>query len=187
VVFLVFSAYYVGVTTTTYVVEDSADDLITTGEAATLLGTSRQHVVDLCDRGDLPFRTAGTHRRVSRADLEELSARTQRLTRDQVRSLWLGNAIAGKLVHDPDRVLDLARRNLAQLQAVHTRGQGARWVAEWDTILRGPIDRVLETLTSRTPRARELRQNSPFAAVLTETERAEILAAFRRAHGSGRR
>jgi len=175
-----------GVATATYVLESAADDLITTGEAAKLLGTSRQHVVDLCDRGDLPFRTVGTHRRVSRADVEELSARTQRLTRDQLRSWWLGNAIAGKLVRDPARVLELAHRNLAQLQAVHTRGQGARWLAQWDTILRGPVEVVLETLTSRTPRASELRQNSPFAGVLTETERAEILAAFQRARGSGR-
>lgn len=160
---------------------------MTTGDAATLLGTSRQHVVDLCDRGHLPFRTVGTHRRVSRADVEELSARTQPLTRDQLRSLWLGNATAGKMVRDPDRFLDVARRNLARLRAVHTRGQGARWLAEWETILHGPFDQVLETLTSRTPRARELRQNSPFAGVLTETERAEILAAFRRTHTSSRR
>jgi excisionase family DNA binding protein len=184
VVFFAFSAYHVGVTTATYVLKGAADDLITTGEAAKLLGTSRQHVVDLCDRGDLPFRTVGTHRRVSRADVEELSARTQRLTRDQLRSWWLGNAVAGKLVRDPARVLELAHRNLAQLQAVHTRGQGARWLAQWDTILRGPVEVVLETLTSRTPRARELRQNSPFAGVLTERERAEILAAFARARGS---
>jgi len=187
VVFFAFNAYYVGVATATYVLEGAADDLITTGEAAKLLGTSRQHVVDLCDRGDLSFRTVGTHRRVSRADVEELSARTQRLTRDQLRSWWLGNAIAGKLVRDPARVLDLAQRNLAQLQAVHTRGQGARWLAQWDTILRGPVEVVLEALTSRTPRARELRQNSPFAGVLTERERAEVLAAFARARGSGRR
>jgi len=186
VVFFAFGAYHVGVATATYVLEGAADDLITTGEAAKVLGTSRQHVVDLCDRGDLPFRTVGTHRRVSRADVEELSARTQRLTRDQLRSWWLANAVAGKLVRDPDRVLDLAHRNLAQLQAVHTRGQGARWLAQWDTILRGPIEVVLEALTSRTPRARELRQNSPFAGVLTETERAEILVAFARARGSGR-
>jgi len=187
VVFFAFSTHCVGMTTATHVLQSEVDDLITTGEAAKLLGTSRQHVVDLCDRGDLPCRTVGTHRRVSRADLEELSARTQRLTRDQLRALWLGNAVAGKLVRDPARALDLARRNLAQLQVVHTRGQGARWLAQWDTILRGPIDVVLETLTSRTPRARELRQNSPFAGVLTETERAEVLAAFRQAYGSGRR
>jgi excisionase family DNA binding protein len=175
------------VTTSAHDLSDSATDaLITTGEAAKVLGTSRQHVVDLCDRGDLPFRTVGKHRRVSRADLEVLSARTQRLTRDQLRSLWIGNAVAGKLVRHPDRVLDLARRNLAHLRSVHTRGQGARWLAEWESILSGPVERVLETLTSRTPRARELRQNSPFAGVLTEKERAQILASFQQARAPRR-
>jgi excisionase family DNA binding protein len=163
------------------------DDLITTGEAAKLLGTSRQHVVDLCDRGDLAFSTVGTHRRVSRADLEVLSTRTRRLTRDQLRSLWLSQAIAGRLVRDPDRVLELGRRNLAHLRSVHTRGQGARWLAEWDRILNGPVGLVLETLTSPTPRARELRQNSPFAGVLTEKERLQILESFQRTGANGRR
>ena len=48
------------------------DELLTTGEAATLLNCSRQHVVDLCDRGDLPFTTVGTHRRVRRSDVEAI-------------------------------------------------------------------------------------------------------------------
>ena len=50
--------------------EAEADDLLTTGEAAKLLNSSRQHVVDLCDRGELPFTTLGTHRRVQRRDVE---------------------------------------------------------------------------------------------------------------------
>jgi hypothetical protein len=144
-------------------------------------------VVDLCDRGDLPFATVGHHRRVSRADLEVLAGRTRRLTRDQSRSLWLSQAIAGKLVGNPDRVLSQARRNLADLRSVHTRGQGARWLAEWEPILNGPIEGVLHTLTSPSPRARELRQNSPFAGVLSEKERLQVLESFQRTHLSGRR
>lgn len=164
-----------------------AVDLITTGEAAKLLGASRQHVVDLCDRGDLSFATVGCHRRVSRADVEVLSARTQRLTRDELRSLWINQAVAGKLVRDPDRVLDLARRNLAHLRSVHRRGQGARRLEEWEQILAAPVERILEVLTSRMPHARELRQNSPFAGVLTEKERAQILESFRRTRADGQR
>src|SRR6266540_6633326 len=106
-------------------------DLLTTGEAARILGTSRQHVVDLCDRGDLPFVTTGSHRRVRRSDVEALRSRTQRLTRDQNRSLWLGYAIAGKVVADPSRVLEKARRNLARLERVHSSGASSRWLAEW--------------------------------------------------------
>ncbi len=44
-------------------------DQLTTGEAARLLGTSRQHVVDLCNAGHLPYRVVGKHRRVSRHDI----------------------------------------------------------------------------------------------------------------------
>lgn len=154
------------------------DELLTTGEAAKILNTSRQHIVDLCDRGDLPFVTTGHHRRVRRADVGALRSRTQRLTRDQRRSLWLGHATAGKLVANPSLVLQKARRNLTKLQLTHSRGASGRWLDEWEKLLSGPVDRILEALTSRTPRNRELRQNSPFAGVLTEEERRKVIKAF---------
>jgi excisionase family DNA binding protein len=154
------------------------DELLTTGEAARILNTSRQHVVDLCERGDLPFVTTGSHRRIRRADVEALRTRTQRLTRDQNRSLWLGYAIAGKLVADPVGVVERARRNLVHLRQVHSRGASRRWLDEWERLLDGTPDGILQVLTSRSPRARELRQNSPFAGVLTEQERRRALSGF---------
>ncbi|MFC9443300.1 helix-turn-helix domain-containing protein, partial [Brevibacterium sp. NPDC056947] len=45
---------------------------MSTGEVAKILGVSRQHIVDLCERGDLPFTKVGTHRRIRRADLNGL-------------------------------------------------------------------------------------------------------------------
>lgn len=71
---------------------------VSTGEAARLLGCSRQHVVDLCGRGVLPFVSVGSHRRVRRADVTGLMSRE--LTRDQERSLWLHRAVAGRLALD---------------------------------------------------------------------------------------
>ena len=167
--------------------EGQRDELLTTGEAAKLLNVSRQHIVDLCTNGDLPFSTVGTHRRVRRADLVQLRSRTERLTRDQERSLWLGHAIAGKLVADPTGVLERAQANLAQLQARHPRGQAARWLDEWGRLLSGPTAAVLDALTSRSLRARELRQNSPFAGVLSDEERHQVLAAFGESQGRPRR
>jgi len=167
--------------------EGQRDELLTTGEAAKLLNVSRQHIVDLCTNGDLPFSTVGTHRRVRRADLVQLRSRTERLTRDQERSLWLGHAIAGKLVADPTGVLARAQANLAQLQARHPRGQAARWLDEWGRLLSGPTAAVLDALTSRSLRARELRQNSPFAGVLSDEERHQVLAAFGENPGRPRR
>ena len=158
------------------------EQLLTTGEAAKLLGTSRQHVVDLCNSGDLQFVVVGRHRRVSRRDLEVIRTGTRRLTRDQVRSLWLSHAVAARLVEDPPRVLDHARRNLKRMLASSARGATRVWLQEWQQLLQSPVEEILDALTSRSPKSRELRQNSPFAGVLTESERQAVLHGFGLAH-----
>jgi excisionase family DNA binding protein len=107
---------------------DQADDLVTTGEAARLLGCSRQHVVDLCTRGVLPFVAVGSHRRVRRSDVARRLK--YELTRDQERSLWLHRVVAGHLALDPESVLEHARRNLEHLRHVHQGGMATQWLAE---------------------------------------------------------
>lgn len=158
--------------------DSEGGELLTTGEAATLLNSSRQHVVDLCERGELPFTTVGTHRRVRRADVEALRTRTERLTRDQQRSLWLAYAVAGRIVVDPARARLVATENLERMRE-SSRGQARRWLDEWERLLAGPIERVLEVLVSPSPKGRELRQNTPFAGVVGETERVAVLEAWK--------
>jgi len=138
----------------------------------------RSVVVDLCERGDLPFTTVGTHRRIRRGDVEALLERTQRLTRDQRRSLWLSYAIAGRTATDPIAARRQALENLRGMQD-SSRGQARRWLDEWERLLLGLTDRLLGVLVSPSPKSRELRQNSPFAAVLTDDERARVLDAWR--------
>lgn len=163
-------------------------ELLTTGQAATLLGSSRQHVVDLCDRGVLPCVALGKHRRIPRSAVERVvfgnPAAAPELTRDQERSLWLHHAVAGKLVLDPEGVLDRARANLAHLMRVHAGGRSMPWLVRWATVLDGGATVVLDVLTSRAELAVELRQNTLFAGVLSESERRAALAAFYR-DGSG--
>lgn len=150
--------------------------MITTGDAAELLGVSRQHVVDLCDRELLESVRVGRHRRIRRsAVLEVLPAPARR---DVQRLLWLHGAVAGRLVLDPDRVIAKAKANLSRLQSIHRRGRVASLLAEWSRILDRGVDAVFDALTSRTPRAAELRQNSPFAGVLPEATRNRVLEAF---------
>lgn len=170
--FLVFSRHH----------EDMApavddDALLTTGEAAVVLGSSRQHVVDLCERGHLFCIKIGKHRRVRRAEVEALA--TPPLTRDQERSLWLHRVVAGRMALDPEGSLAKARANIDTLRRAHQGSAAGRWIEQWQVVLDGPLDALLDILTSRSARAIELRQNSPFAGVLSEQERQTALAAFR--------
>jgi excisionase family DNA binding protein len=85
-----FVAFFGFMLSNTPAVVGSDEELISTGAAAAVLGTSRQHVVDLCQRGDLPFLSVGTHRRIRMSDLVSLQggvSRVTRVTRDQLRSL----------------------------------------------------------------------------------------------------
>jgi hypothetical protein len=74
-----------------------------------------------------------------------------------------------------EQVVDDARRRLRRW-----RDQGRideRWANEWSRILAMPVSRMARTISADTPRARELRQTSPFAGVLTSQERQALLRA----------
>jgi excisionase family DNA binding protein len=176
--FLVFTAHTRAVTTTR-----ADDELLTTGQAAAQLGCSRQHVVNLCEQGALPFVSVGTHRRVRRGDVCAIAGRDRagsHVTRDQVRSLWLHRAVAGRLAQDPDAVLARARANVHRWLATRPEGGATRSLQEWAEILDAGPEAVMGVLVSPSPRARELRQNSPFTRVLSEAERQSIIRSFGR-------
>lgn len=164
-------------TITSRILFASGEDLLTTGEAAKVLNSSRQHVVNLCERGDLPFVTIGTHRRIRQSDVEALRTRSQRMSRDQRRSLWLAHATAGAIAADPEKAFQVANANLGLLRQ-RARGQAVLWLDEWEDLLNGPILKLLDQLTSPSPKGRELRQNNPFAGVLDETTRSAVLEAW---------
>lgn len=157
--------------------EANDDEMLTTGEAAVILNSSRQHVVDLCNRGDLPHVTVGTHRRIRRRDLEALAERTLQLTREQRRSLWLSYGIAGKVVANPDETRQIALDNLERMRG-KARGQAVSWLDEWQRLINGPVLNLLTAMTSRSPYGRELRQNTPFGGVLSDEERVTVLDAW---------
>jgi excisionase family DNA binding protein len=159
--------------------------LLSTGDAARFLGTSRQHVVDLCDSGRLPCVRVGTHRRVDPLALKAflLSPSTrQGLRREQLASLWLHHAVAGHLVRNPEAVLERAWRNLDRLSRRHPSARP--WLDAWRRTLDNGPAATLQMLTSTSESAVELRQNSPFAGVLTEAERRNVLESFR-TYGKG--
>jgi hypothetical protein len=81
---------------------------------------------------------------------------------------------------DPEEVCARARATLERFRAVHPSGATGRWLDRWSEILDSGADAVMHTLTSMSEEAIDLRQNSPFAGVLTEDERRRALEAFAR-------
>jgi len=168
--------------------QTSEEELLTTGEVAALLGTTRRHVVNLCQRGELAYTMAGTHRRIRRGDAMALAGRAAAdrggpLTTDQLRSLWLHRAVAAHVAQDPSGTLTQAGDSVQRL--LSRDPNGARWLRQWLGIIdRGP-EAVMRALTSTGPMARELRQNSPWLSLLTPSEREKVLHAFSSASKRG--
>jgi len=159
----------------------SPDDILTTGQAAAILGTSAMHVVKLCDRGQLPYTLTGSHRRVRRADVEALRARGAGtgggpMTSDQVRSLWLARVVAGKVAQDPERALRHGRERLSLLLSGNQDGRP--WLLRWQQIIDQGPEAVMRVLTSTDPEARELRANTPFGGLLSEAERRRVIESY---------
>lgn len=157
---------------------------ITTTEAAAILGCSRQHVVNLCNRGELPSGSVGRHRRLRREDVESYALRraTGGMTRDQLRTLWLHRAVAGYVARDPIETLRFAMENAGRRLAQGPASGSAHWLRRWLRLIDQGPESVMEALTSTSNASRELRQNSPFAGVMSEPERLAILDSFQRAH-----
>lgn len=93
------------------------------------------------------------------------------LDRNATRSLALHRVIAERLHADPDAVLSAARRNLATMRAANADGSADHWLDNWAALLEGPVAAVVGVLTEPGEGAQELRQNTPFAGVLTPRER----------------
>jgi len=159
-------------------------ELLTTGKAADIIGCSRTHVVNLCNAGQLSYQKTPVHRRIRREDAEAMARRRatekrqRELRREELRSLWLNRAIAGKLAVDPPRVMQIAEDNLARFAELHRGGTVEHWLNAWRVIISEGPEAVMRTLTSEAPEAVELRQNSPFPGVLSEGERRHVLDAF---------
>jgi hypothetical protein len=77
-----------------------------------------------------------------------------------------------------DQVAEEARRRLARWLA--TARIHPTWAEEWQRVLALPLPKLRTAISADTPRARELRQTSPFTGVLDERERRALAEAVER-------
>ncbi len=154
------------------------ETMLKTGGVARLLGVSRQHVADLCDRGQIEHIRVGTHRRVPRSEVDRLMG--NRLTREEEKSLRLHQALLTPMLAEPDVVLSKAHDNLDRWTSMHRPdGMTSRYFDEWKRVLAGGLDAIVDVVNSPSQEARELRQNSPFAGVLPDETRRRVLRTFK--------
>ena len=81
------------------IVQDQAK--LTTVEAAALLGVSRQFLVNLLERREIPHHMVGTHRRLYAQDLFQYKAQRDANRREAIRDLARGEAEEGLYDREP--------------------------------------------------------------------------------------
>lgn len=88
----------------------------------------------------------------------------------------LHRAVAKKIIDDPEPVLSLVPDNLEKMRR-NVRGPLLeRWLAEWESLVRGPIGNLIQVMLGEDNEAKEMRQNSPFSGALTQAERLDAIA-----------
>ena len=98
------------------------------------------------------------------------------VTRDQKRSLFLHAAIAEELKNRPIEVVEIARRNISRMRS---RNPGAwKLLDEWEQIVEGTTDEIVARMLDPSDRGQNLRQVTPFAGVLTPTQRFDVYRSF---------
>jgi hypothetical protein len=99
------------------------------------------------------------------------------------RSLALHAEIARRIQEDP-AVLEVARGRVDEW--LRRGWPAAVYAADWNDVLRLPLPEIVAFLTSRTERARELRQVTPFAGVVPARQRWAIWREVRASSLGGR-
>jgi hypothetical protein len=101
--------------------------------------------------------------------MEVVSSSHERLDR---RSLAMHRLIADKIRAEP-KLFEIASQNIERWS--RTPGRNAALLAAWSRVLEQGIAAALAVATEDSERARELRQSTPFAGVLSPQERWSFL------------
>lgn len=157
-----------------------AEKELTTKQAADLVGVSRQFVVDLCNRGEVPHRKVGSHRRIRREDIARYFEQAHSpLSRKDRVSLAIHCLVAQRWLCDEVNVRAHALKNIDTMRRANSDGTASVYLTAWSRLLDGPFEPLLMTLTSLDESARDLRNVTPFAGVVPDEQRRELIHSVR--------
>jgi len=92
------------------------------------------------------------------------------------RSIEFGKAICKKLQENPD----LIQIPICNIQKWEQReGWTDPALEEWNTLLNGSREKIYEILTGTDSESQRIRSSSPFAGVLTQKERLQIIEKYK--------
>lgn len=114
--------------------------------------------------------------------LELVVTYAPQLTREDQRSLTYHRAVADVLKRDPVSAIGRAKGTLAKMS------QGQPWAKalfdRWRSWMDLPVEELISKMIDPGMMAREMRQVTPFAGLLTPKDRVRILKRFRKEYGS---
>ena len=97
-------------------------------------------------------------------------------SRIDARSLDLHDLVAKKITLKPE-LLEIAKSNIQQWRLLH-QDQSSKtepyYLKEWEDIINQGVEKVCIFLRDNSEYAKEMRQSSPFAGILSDDERLEI-------------
>ena len=150
---------------------------LTQAALAALAGTS-QPTIAAYETGTKRPSLRTLQRLASAAGLGVHVAFVPHLTREDRRSLALHERIAERLRAAPAETLARAEANLLRMRALHPGASDL--LDEWERLLQGSLDALVDALINPGLHYRDLRHVTPFAGVLSTSERAAVYREFRR-------
>lgn len=85
--------------------------------------------------------------------------------------------IAKRLAREPERVLSIARSNLARWLKAHEGSNTAQALEEWQTLLDSlTVPELIKLITQDSDEGQRLRSSTPFTGLLSPEERKAIYA-----------
>lgn len=140
-------------------------------------GTS-QPTIALYESGEKSPSVSTLQRLAQSLGLELVVDFVPRLTREDRRSLAYHHAIAKIVRCNPLTTVQRAKRTLARLHKDHPHA--AELLDQWQTWLDLPIDELIARMLDPGMMARDMRQITPFAGVLSARERLRVLKRFQK-------